>query len=502
MTKHMPVWGYNGDPARCPAATVESFWAALGAGASGLVLRVELTQDDQVICMVPDPVSTAGTETPVSDLSLEQLLKLDAGAQWHPPGLETTPWAQSGHNRALRFITLESALQVFGRRTPLLVHIPTIATSEALAIAALRQLEQFGLDARVPIITTLSICATLREASRHCVLYADIEQEKDVTGDFLTGFTACGCQGFVATSSAYESVTAALAAAPKTDVESLVKLIVTDSTVFPESATGVISEDVLTTLEEIKPNFCVFNDDFAGDSINRAQWTAGYSHANTDTKIFQHDGIHIEIQEGGSYSGAAIVTAIPIHGDFDAMVDYEVASPHQGTTFEMAAMGIDPGYYNIDNSHLSGTKVNLTFDVHGAPPYASSECDEDDGHRLGWNNGFNLTKIGDVRVTDGEVSVDSWSAASVNMYNKYRRDVGKGAHAGSKGRLRLRRSGSIFTAYYQDEETSVWVCSGTALVQNLRDDVFIRLAAKHWKKKNPHPPGNAVTFSNFFLYQL
>jgi len=495
-----PVYGYNGDPARCPGATEESLWAALGAGASGLVLRVALTEDGHVVCFEPGAL-TGGEDTPVNALTLEQLQKLDAGAHWTPPGLDSSPWAQTGRNRALQFITLQRALQMFGRRAQLIVEISEAPNADSLALATLQQLEQFGLNQRVPLLTALPRCLAIREANPSALLYALVLASENITDRFTADFKASGCRGLAAPQGVYQLALAALQAEPSASTANLEKYLIAKADVNDVTASGVISSDVLTTLDILRPHFCTFTDNFAGESINRAQWTAGYSHANSDTKIYQKDGVHIEIQAGGSYSGAAVVTVIPIHGDFDASVEYQVASPHQGTTFEMAAMGIDPGYYNIDNQHLTGTKVNLTFDVHGAPPYASSECDEDDGHRLGWNNGFNLTKIGDVRVAGDKVSVDPWSASSVNMYNKYRRDVGKGAHAGSKGKLRLRRSGTIFTAYYQDESTPVWVCSGTALLQNLRDDVFIRLAAKHWKKKNPAPPGNHVTFYNFYLAQ-
>ena len=165
-----------------------------------------------------------------------------------------------------------------------------------------------------------------------------------------------------------------------------------------------------------------------------------------------------------------------------------VENPCAGTTFELAAIGIDPGYFNIDNP-TNARKVNLTFDVHGAPPYASSERDEDDGFRIGWNNCYNLTRID-----------NDWRARSANMYNKYSRDVGYARQDSPSGSLRLTRNGSIFNAYYKDKFNPTWVCSGSALVPNLGEDVYIRLAAKHWQKGDI-PPANTIVFKNFRLYQ-
>ncbi|WP_315983031.1 hypothetical protein [Aliamphritea spongicola] len=68
-------------------------------------------------------------------------------------------------------------------------------------------------------------------------------------------------------------------------------------------------------------------DNFDGDRIDRNLWTAGYSHTNQDTRIYQEDGLHIDIKQGGEYSGAAAVTCDCYHGDFDAQVDFHVAFP-------------------------------------------------------------------------------------------------------------------------------------------------------------------------------
>jgi hypothetical protein len=252
---------------------------------------------------------------------------------------------------------------------------------------------------------------------------------------------------------------------------------------------GLIARAVDRTAEMARPAHLIVRDDFTGAAPDLDRWTMGYSKINQDTTIRQDDGLIIEIKAGGQYSGAAAVTNYPIRGDFDAQVRFEVASPHQGTTFELACVQIDPGFHHIDNSKLNSRAVHLTFDVHGAPPYASAERDEDDGFRIGWNNGPAVTEF----ITH--------AAQSSNIYNKYSRDVGDGSTANPKGQLRLVRRGPMFNAYYTDRHNRDWVLSGTALVPTLCQEVFLRLAAKHWPKQGKTPPPNRVTFGDFRLYQ-
>ena len=131
--------------------------------------------------------------------------------------------------------------------------------------------------------------------------------------------------------------------------------------------------------------------------------------------------------------------------------------------------------------------------MHGAPPYASSERDQNDAFRCGWNNSFNFAKFG------GKASPE-WEASSSNMYNKYGRGVGDGSPANPNGKLRLTRKGDLFNSYYRDAHNSEWVCSGTMLVQNLPTTTYLRLAAKHWHKIDP-APGNVVSFWDFTFSQ-
>ena len=160
-------------------------------------------------------------------------------------------------------------------------------------------------------------------------------------------------------------------------------------------------------------------------------------------------------------------------------MSFEVANPRQGTTFELAALHVDAGY----------RPTNLTFDVHGAPPYASSERDEDNGFRIGWNNGPALT-----RWVDQEPQ-------SSNLYNCYGRDVGYAQADSPTGRLRLTRRGDVYNAYYTDKLNEGWVLSGSVVGPALAGAVFLRLGGKHWPKGGNEPPSNTFRFTDFELYQ-
>jgi hypothetical protein len=260
---------------------------------------------------------------------------------------------------------------------------------------------------------------------------------------------------------------------------------------------GVVCRAVHQTLDAYRAPCEVLADNFSGKGFDASVWELGYSKVNTETKVFQDNGLVVQIRSGREYSGGAALTTFSIHGDFDARVAFTVTNPTQGTTFELAAIQVDPGY----------REINLTFDVHGAPPYASSERDEDDGFRIGWNNGPALTKFSPVKLrmkaagADYEVSSVQDEAQSSNLYNEYGRDVGYAKKDSPEGELRLVRFGSIFNAYYKDQYNPAWVLSGSALVPALAKDAFLRLGAKHWRKDGNTPPENTVTFRNFKLYQ-
>lgn len=507
------IYGLHGNSHTAPMDTMVAYRSAMGAGGAGFAAGLYLNASGSVVCCPSATLPNRnGESTAVLDMSDEQLRKHDAGATFQSTVLDTAhqptgekgtnyPWAgNSKKGDHLYHPQLAEVLQMFGRRTRILLMIQEDQGKQAadtLVEQTLKDLQSFGLANRVTIIAPKSSCFKIREKSPGTPLAL-----MAAPGDSLIQRVG-DCESMRAEYlfAAIEDVVNQLG--ELTDTPSVKILLHSEKAPMAPSPgqladliplrglAGLCFKSVESCVEMVTPPAKVLADNFGGTIIDRTIWACGYSHQNQDTQISQCDGLTIKIKQGGSYSGGAAVTLLPIHGRFDAQVDFHVANPQQGTTFEMAAIGIDPGYFHIDNTDLNSRSVNLTFDVHGASPYASTERDENDGFRIGWNNGYNLTKF------DAD-----WSAASVNMYNKYSRDVGNGAINNPKGTLRLVRNGSVFNAYCKDKYNHDWVCTGSELIPNLGPDIHLRLAAKHWNKGGRQAPDNQVTFSNFRVYQF
>ncbi|WP_448548883.1 glycerophosphodiester phosphodiesterase family protein [Thalassotalea fusca] len=509
----------NGDCWSTPASTIEACWSALGAGANGLTLTVYLTSDNQLVC-APDEqlLNYTGQDVCISDASLADIQKLDAGATWRstelkdgqPTGAvgEDTPWVAPNDWQRVYFPELALVLQTFGRRTNFQLKL---ADDANIANHLIPLLQQFGLINRINLITNQAQIVQISMQAKDCRCVLDITAlTSDTILPQINESTSIRSFWIL-----YEQLDT-LTSAEREDLAQLLYVnnqsLQVTSNHMPYALTRIAYENLsawklpidvlvakgaLPSVEQQTPACPVFSEDFNGPSVNPTQWALGYSHDNDDTQISINDGLVIDIKQGGHYSGGAAVMKIPTHGDFDAQVGFSVAHPHQGTTFEMAAISINPSY----------KKTNLTFDVHGAPPYASSERDEDDGFRCGWNNGLSVTNFilssDDIKAAANSGSDYSlWGEPySSNIYNCYGRDVGYGKIDSPDGYLRLVRHKEVFNTYYRDKFNKAWVCSGSMLVTNLPDDVFIRLAAKHWKKKNPEPPRNTVVFKEFVIKQ-
>lgn len=505
----IPVLGLSGESHAAPADTLISYWAALGTGAQGIVASLQMTRDEIVVCCPSEEISDGDCLVNVSKITAKELHKIDAGASFRSTVLGTdnqptgekgkdTPWAGIGLKKAaLYYPQIDEVLRLFGRRTDLMLLINEKqkgSYTRSIAERALNRLTEFGLAQRVTLIVDQEICAHIRALFPTTPLALLADPDK-LFQDNLALAEGIGA----------EFLSIDIENVPK-DVSGIrdVKLLLTSKKMIfaPKPNTfaaiahrndvaGLLMRSVDRTVALTTPLALILSDDFSDTEINQELWACGYSHSNQDTTVRQENGFVIDMKEGGSYSGGSTVTLLPIHDRFDSQVDFFVEHPQQGTTFEIAAIGIDPGYFHINNKDLDSRTVNLTFDVHGAPPYASCERDEDDGFRIGWNNGYNLTKVD-----------KNWKAASVNMYNKYGRDVGNGEADNPAGTLRLIRNDAVFAAFYKDKYNQEWVCSGAALVPNLGPDVHIRLGAKHWGKGGRNPPWNRVVFSRFRLFQF
>ncbi len=239
------------------------------------------------------------------------------------------------------------------------------------------------------------------------------------------------------------------------------------------------------------------------------QWSLGYSNLNNESQLSLQaagsvDGpaLQLEFPEGTLYSGGAAVLRMPVTGDFDARTGFSCSPINQGCTLEMAVITIDPppmGWTEIDRQKLdpaipvNAKKISLVFDVHGTPPYVSAECDEDNGFRIGWNRSFTLTEFA-VSPARG--------AQSSNLYNRYGADVAAPAPDTApravKGELRLVRRAGFFASFFRLTGETAWQCSGTLWNDQLPSQLFLRLGAKHWKKKDKAPAAT-VRFHDFEL---
>ncbi|MCP4074017.1 MAG: hypothetical protein GY742_20165 [Hyphomicrobiales bacterium] len=505
MSEQLLIYTWGGEAHCAPSDTMPAYWSAVGAGAEGIVLGVQLSSDGVAICCSQaDLETTTGEANPVSGLTAGKIAKLDAGKRFRSTVLgkdnqpkgngDDTPW-DGERQRPLYHPTFHEFLLYFARRTQLIV-MPIPKSNSKAAInsvveVVVEELGKFGLENKTMLSGGKAIVEAVASHSP-VTPTAYRAEEGESANDAQKNAVALGCVIALCDAESWGGETDAEPAIIATSREMEFALSPkTFKTISKSSAlVGITARAIHETRSLMREPQPTVADDFAGKRINRMNWTCGYSKVNQDTMIYQDDGLHVEIMEGGEYSGAAALTTYPIIGSFDAQLDFQVENPHQGTTFELAAIQVDPGYHHMANNDLSRKSTNLTFDVHGAPPYASSERDENDGFRIGWNNGPAVTQF-----------VDRHPQSS-NIYNKYSRDVGDGGTDNLKGSLRLVRSGSVFSAYYMDKHNKAWVMCGAANVPTLCDEVFLRIGVKHWPKRGITPPRNALHFQNFRLYLI
>lgn len=480
------LWADGGESTRAPANTMQAIWAAIGAGCDGVSLTVQATSDGVVVC-APE----------AAGLTSREVRALDAGAAFRSTNLDErnrisgepgkdTPWRQHDQQRdGLYHPELQEVLLHVGRRTSFLITIRPDGKASEETVRTLT-------DRVLAILTRHAILGRTVLAGDARVVRAVGNGHARVCLDPGSGATLTQARtqaaqlqvplvlAIIATAA---EVSEAAAAGPSVIVRPTSKYRAIDPEVYRAAAgqpwvAGYLVPAVHEMHALMHPRGLVLTEEFAGPEVDARLWTLGHSRNNNDTAVTIDGGLRIKV-DGPEYSGGAALSNFSIYGDFDARMAFEVENPQQGTTFELAAVHVDAGY----------RPVNLTFDVHGAPPYASSERDENDGFRIGWNNGPALT-----RWVENE-------AQSSNLYNCYGRDVGYARTDSRSGRLRLTRRGDVFNAYYTDRYNTAWVLSGSVAVPALAPAVFLRLGAKHWPKRGNEPPSNVFRFSGFELYQ-
>jgi hypothetical protein len=492
------LWADGGESAHAPADTMPAYWGALGAGADGLALTVQATRDGVLVCASGDSLKeTTGVDTRMDVLTSQELRKLDAGAAFRSLALDTgnrvtgsrgldVPWRQHDHQPdGLFHPELDEVLLHLARRTRFLLTIQPArdaAPSDIQKIAAdvIALVKRHAIRGRTTLAGSAAVVAVIGQTHASVCLVPDPAAS-------LADAVSQAKQANISLVLARVRTLAEADALTPADVSVIVQTARDQPALDPElyaalspkpwvAGYAVTAVDAMHAVMHARG--LVVRDGFDGPRADPRLWALGRSRNNDDTTITVSDGLGI-VLEGEHYSGAAAFSVFSIRGDFDARISFEVENPQQGTTFELAALHVDAGY----------RPINLTFDVHGAPPYASSERDENDGFRIGWNNGPALT-----RWVDNEPQ-------SSNLYNCYGRDVGYARQDSGTGRLRLTRCGAVFNAYYTDKLNEGWVLSGSVEVPALASAVFLRLGAKHWPKKGNAAPPNRFRFFDFELYQ-
>lgn len=231
-------------------------------------------------------------------------------------------------------------------------------------------------------------------------------------------------------------------------------------------------------------------DDFVGPELS-SHWVGGRLNDSNEVSFWVQQGLHWRFTEGNAYASAGVITRDPLSGDFEAELRFEVSNPVPGTTFELAAIQVSPPP-ETELTPVAFSPAHRVFNVHGAPPYVSSEFDEDDGWRIGWNLGSRQ---------GGWNQQGSWQAD--NTDNRYGNDV-EGPHAGlTTGWLRLsRQGGTNWTASGRRVDDGPWFPTGGKQTGLLDGPVHLRIAAKHWVKHAEHltvAPANSIVITQFTL---
>ncbi len=237
-----------------------------------------------------------------------------------------------------------------------------------------------------------------------------------------------------------------------------------------------------------------WTDSFSGPAL-APYWVGGRLNASAALSITLQQGLRIGMSGGTDYASAGVVSRVPVVGDFDARVRFAVSNPTTGTTFELAAIVVDPprasalDLAQIDPKDLRHV-LSRVYDVHGVPPYVSSEFDEGDGWRIGWNRSSAQTRPGPA----GDPIAD-------NHFNRYGASGGVPRGAGgapASGWLRLVRAGEVWSTF-RSTDGCTWAPTGEVRHMNIAPAVFLRIAAKQWPKDNTEAPKNSVVFDRFEL---
>ena len=140
---------HRGASALAPENTIEAFRLAVEAGAGGLELDVHMTRDGHIVVIHDATVdrTTSGTGA-VSEMTLDELRRLDAGHNFSPDGGPARPY----RGRGVRVPTLEEVLEEF---PAVAVNIDIKVGSPGIEESVLGVLRETKASERVLVVSTL-----------------------------------------------------------------------------------------------------------------------------------------------------------------------------------------------------------------------------------------------------------------------------------------------------------------------------------------------------------
>lgn len=482
----MLVAARRGNRFHAPENTRLALLSAWTAGAQSLWVDARLTGDERMVAAA-DATTDRVTGRPgeVALMRLRDLRALDVSTGFPDSG----GYRYRAEGRPVRFEPLEELLDELPLEAPLIVNAADAAgrTAQLAAAVAGALAERGRLTGAVMVAADPDLRSRLRAAG--AAVYADgkgltpDEQRAllvDADGLVTTQADVVGAEGeLTALGLAIAETEAGAILRPTQPVPSRADLAV--AAVHP--LVHALLTDSMLELEPLRRSRVHVESDFAGETVNRRSFAFGYAKPHGDTRVWQDDGVHVEVEryvppadapsrleqqmwtalrDWPFYSGGGFGVTRGIDGDFVAQVAYTVARVAQATTLEMAVVNVDPGAHVAD-SPQSPREQDPFYDPHGCPPFVGTEHDEADGFRINWNLGQEY------------------------LNNQYGPPCGDGTVLGAD--LRLERRGPYFSAYYRDGETPGWICTGVVRNDSMNERVFLRCAGKRWRQERPQSQG-------------
>ncbi|MCA0174864.1 MAG: hypothetical protein LCH73_01030 [Proteobacteria bacterium] len=238
-----------------------------------------------------------------------------------------------------------------------------------------------------------------------------------------------------------------------------------------------------------------WKEEFQSVESMDTRWVAGHLNVSAECALSIDHGVRLEFVEGKEYASAGVVLRRALTGDFRADLVFSVQAPAPGATFELAAVTVTPPTRTV-LSPKEPQDCSLVFNVHGEPPFVSSEFDEEDGWRISWNEQLPAFQT----LASGEVIADTRN----NVYGK---NSGPKPVGPASGELRLVREGGVhWSAWRRRAADEPWELVGrhNAQAAALKDGVYLRLVGKHWVKHAEHltvAPMNHIVFHRFSLWR-